>query len=122
MAQGGKSANYAEYSGDPPDWAVEALTERVCSLPDIKHVIVGGAIANFTNVKKTFAGIIAGFRNVRSKGKLKDVHIWVRRGGPYEKEGLEAMRALGQEGFKIHVYDRHTPLTDVVDYALKEGK
>src|SRR3989304_4197095 len=122
VAQGGKIANYAEYSGDPPDWAVEALTERVCSLPDIKHVIVGGAIADFTNVKKTFAGIIAGFRNVRAKGKLKDVHIWVRRGGPYEKEGLEAMRALEQEGFNIHVYDRHTPLTDVVDYALKDGK
>jgi len=119
VAQGGKIANYAEYSGDPQDWAVEALTERVAALPDIKHIIVGGAIANFTNVKKTFAGIIAGFRNVRAKGKLKDVHIWVRRGGPFEKEGLEAMRALEQEGFKIHVYDRYTPLTDIVDYALK---
>jgi len=119
VAQGGKIANYAEYSGDPQDWAVEALTERVAALPDIKHIIVGGAIANFTNVKKTFAGIIAGFRNVRAKGKLKDVNIWVRRGGPYEKEGLEAMRALEQEGFKIHVYDRYTPLTDIVDYALK---
>lgn len=122
VAHGGKIANYAEYSGDPPDWAVEALTERVSSLPDIKHIIVGGAIANFTNVKKTFAGIIAGFRNVRAKGKLKDVHIWVRRGGPYEKEGLEAMRTLEQEGFKIHVYDRNTPLTDIVDYALKGEK
>lgn len=121
VAQGGKIANYAEYSGDPQDWAVEALTERVASLPDIKHIIVGGAIANFTNVKKTFAGIIAGFRNVRAKGRLKDVNIWVRRGGPFEKEGLEAMRALGQEGFKIHVYDRYTPLTDIVDYAL-QGK
>ena len=119
VAQGGKIANYAEYSGDPQDWAVEALTERVAALPDIKHIIVGGAIANFTNVKKTFAGIIAGFRNVRAKGKLKDVNIWVRRGGPYEKEGLEAMRALEQEGFKIHVYDRYTPLTDIVDYALQ---
>ncbi|MEK6560275.1 MAG: ATP citrate lyase citrate-binding domain-containing protein, partial [Nitrospirota bacterium] len=118
VAQGGKIANYAEYSGDPQDWAVEALTERVAALPDIEHIIVGGAIANFTNVKKTFAGIIAGFRNVRAKGKLKNVHIWVRRGGPYEKEGLEAMRALEQEGFKIHVYDRYTPLTDIVDYAL----
>ncbi len=75
VSQGGKIANYAEYSGDPPDWAVEALTERVCSLPGLKHVIVGGAIANFTNVKKTFAGIIAGFRNVRAKGKLKNVQI-----------------------------------------------
>src|SRR3972149_2311997 len=121
VAQGGKIANYAEYSGDPQDWAVEALTERVAALPKIKHIIVGGAIANFTNVKKTFAGIIAGFRNVRAKGKLKDVNIWVRRGGPFEKEGLEAMRALEQEGFKIHVYDRYTPLTDIVDYAL-QGK
>ena len=121
VAQGGKIANYAEYSGDPQDWAVEALTERVAALPNIEHIIVGGAIANFTNVKKTFAGIIAGFRNVRAKGKLKDVNIWVRRGGPFEKEGLDAMRALEQEGFKIHVYDRYTPLTDIVDYAL-QGK
>ena len=121
VAQGGKIANYAEYSGDPQDWAVEALTERVAALPNIEHIIVGGAIANFTNVKKTFAGIIAGFRNVRAKGKLKDVNIWVRRGGPFEKEGLEAMRTLEQEGFKIHVYDRYTPLTDIVDYAL-QGK
>lgn len=122
VAQGGKIANYAEYSGDPPDWAVEALTERVCALPNVKHIIVGGAIANFTNVKKTFAGIIAGFRNAKAKGRMKDVHIWVRRGGPYEKEGLEAMRALTAEGFNIHVYDRYTPLTDIVDYALKGEK
>lgn len=122
VAQGGKIANYAEYSGDPPDWAVEALTERVCALPNVKHIIVGGAIANFTNVKKTFAGIIAGFRNAKAKGRMKDVHIWVRRGGPYEKEGLEAMRTLTAEGFNIHVYDRYTPLTDIVDYALKGEK
>ncbi|MGH7273753.1 MAG: ATP citrate lyase citrate-binding domain-containing protein, partial [Nitrospiria bacterium] len=119
VALGGKPANYAEYSGDPPDWAVEALTEKVCSLPGIKRIIVGGAIANFTNVKKTFEGIIAGFRKASSQGKLNGIEIWVRRGGPYEKEGLEAMSELGKEGFKIHVYDRHTPLTHIVDYAIK---
>lgn len=119
---GGKIANYAEYSGDPPDWAVEALTERVCALPNIKHIIVGGAIANFTNVKATFTGIIAAFRKAKAAGKLDGVKIWVRRGGPYEKEGLAAMRELEKEGFDIHVHDRHTPLTDIVDYALKGGK
>ena len=120
VARGGKLANYAEYSGDPPDWAVEVLTDKVCSLPGIKNIIVGGAIANFTDVKKTFGGIIAGFRKAKSEGKLNGVKIWVRRGGPREKEGLEAMRALREEGFDIHVFDRQTPLTDVVDMALQK--
>lgn len=121
IARGGKIANYAEYSGDPPDWAVEALTDKVCSLPGIKNIIVGGAIANFTNVKATFTGIISAFRKAKADGRLKGVRIWVRRGGPYEKEGLAAMRALQQEGFDIHVYDRHTPLTDIVDMALSKN-
>ena len=108
VARGGKLANYAEYSGDPQDWAVEVLTDKVCSLPGIKNIIVGGAIANFTDVKKTFGGIINGFRKAKSEGKLKDVKIWVRRGGPREKEGLDAMRALKDEGFDINVFDRNT--------------
>jgi ATP-citrate lyase beta-subunit len=45
--------------------------------------------------------------------------IWVRRGGPREREGLDAMRALKDEGFDIHVFDRNTPLTDIVDKALQ---
>lgn len=122
VAREGKLANYAEYSGDPPDWAVEVLTEKVCSLPGIKNIIVGGAIANFTDVKKTFGGIINGFRKAKSDGKLTGVKIWVRRGGPREKEGLDAMRALREEGFDINVFDRYTPLTDIVDKALQSTK
>ena len=118
VARGGKLANYAEYSGDPPDWAVEVLTDKVCSLPDIKHIIVGGAIANFTDVKKTFGGIINAFRKAKGEGKLDGVKIWVRRGGPNELQGLAAMRALQDEGFDIHVFDRTTPLTDIVDMAM----
>ena len=118
VARGGKLANYAEYSGDPPDWAVEVLTDKVCSLPNIKHIIVGGAIANFTDVKKTFGGIINAFRKAKGEGKLDGVKIWVRRGGPNELQGLAAMRALQDEGFDIHVFDRTTPLTDIVDMAM----
>ncbi|WP_447970287.1 ATP citrate lyase citrate-binding domain-containing protein [Nitrospira sp. M1] len=118
VARGGKLANYAEYSGDPPDWAVEVLTEKVCSLPKLKHIIVGGAIANFTDVKKTFGGIINAFRKAKAEGKLDGVKIWVRRGGPNEKQGLASMRALQDEGFDIHVFDRTTPLTDIVDMAM----
>lgn len=123
IRMGGTIANYSEYSGDPPAWAVEALTDKVCSLPGIKHIIVGGAIANFTDVKATFTGIIAGFRKAKAEGKLDGVKIWVRRGGPNEAVGLEFMRKLADEGFDIHVYDRYTPLTDIVKFALEgEGK
>lgn len=119
IAMGGTLANYAEYSGDPPAWGVEALTDKICSLPGIEHIIVGGAIANFTDVKATFTGIIAGFRKAKEEGKMKGVKIWVRRGGPNEVIGLEFMRGLKNEGFDIHVYDRYTPLTDIVKYALE---
>src|SRR4026208_1558738 len=57
VARGGKLANYAEYSGDPPDWAVEVLTEKVCSLPGIRNIIAGGAIGNFTDGTKKIGGI-----------------------------------------------------------------
>ncbi len=119
VARGGTIANYAEYSGDPPDWAVEALTSTICALPNIKHIIVGGAIANFTDVKATFTGIINGFRDSKEKGLLDGVKIWVRRGGPNELAGLEMMRKLAEEGFDIHVFDRSMPLTDIVDMAMK---
>ncbi|NTU58711.1 MAG: ATP citrate lyase [Chlorobiaceae bacterium] len=119
VARGGTIANYAEYSGDPADWAVEALTETICKLPNIKHIIVGGAIANFTDVRATFSGIINGFRDSKSKGYLENVKIWVRRGGPNEAQGLAAIRKLQEEGFDIHVYDRSMPMTDIVDLAMK---
>jgi ATP-citrate lyase beta-subunit len=119
---GGTLANYAEYSGDPPDWAVAALTERVCSIKGIKRIIIGGAIANFTDVKKTFTGIIQGLRTVRRCGKMGDkVDIWVRRGGPNEEEALREIRKISDEGFRIRVFDRKTALTDIVDMALAEN-
>ncbi|MEJ2229739.1 MAG: ATP citrate lyase citrate-binding domain-containing protein, partial [Nitrospirales bacterium] len=74
--------------------------------------------ANFTDVKKTFGGIINAFRKAKTEGKLKGVKIWVRRGGPNELQGLAAMRALQDEGFDIQVFDRKTPLTDIVDMAM----
>lgn len=118
VARGGTIANYAEYSGAPADWAVEALTEILCQLPNIKHIIVGGAIANFTDVKATFGGIINGLRESKSNGYLAGVKIWVRRGGPNEAEGLAAISKLKDEGFDIHVYDRNMPMTDIVDLAM----
>ncbi|MBI3583056.1 MAG: hypothetical protein HY096_03775 [Nitrospinae bacterium] len=118
---GGIPLNYTEYSGDPPADAVFELTKIVAVQPNIQHLIVGGAIANFTDVKATFTGIIKGLHWAREQGHLNGVKIWVRRGGPNEKAGLDMMRALREEGFDIYVYDRNTPLTAIVNMAL-EGK
>ncbi|MBI4378454.1 MAG: hypothetical protein HY578_05090 [Nitrospinae bacterium] len=116
---GGIPANYTEYSGDPAADAVFELTKVVATQPDIKHLIVGGAIANFTDVKTTFTGIIKGLHWAREQGHLNGVKIWVRRGGPNEKAGLDMMRTLRDEGFDIYVYDRNTPLTAIVNMALE---
>lgn len=118
IKNGGKLANYAEYSGAPPAWAVQILTEAVSEIPGIKRLLVGGGIANFTNVALTFDGIINGLKNSKSKGFLSGVKIYVRRGGPNEEEGLEMMRKLKDEGFDIAVYDRNLPLTEIVNLSL----
>jgi ATP-citrate lyase beta-subunit len=119
---GGTLANYAEYSGDPPAHAVQALTERVFRLPGITDVIINGGIANFTDVYKTFGGIIAAMRACKDVLQKNKVRLWVRRGGPNESVGLPMIAKLADEGFLVKVYDRHTGLTDVVDMAIEAQK
>lgn len=119
---GGTLANYAEYSGDPPAHAVQALSEKVFNLPGITDVIINGGIANFTDVYKTFGGIIAAMRVCKDVLQKNRVRLWVRRGGPNEAVGLPMIAKLADEGFAIQVYDRHVGLTDVVDMAIEAQK
>ena len=89
-------------------------------------LIVGGGIANFTNVAATFKGIIRALKEVRERARTQHalgraeacvalaldagrcdgqfrhalvanrVSIYVRRGGPNYQEGLRMMRQLGE--------------------------
>ncbi len=122
VSQGASLANYCEYSGAPPAFAVEALADKVFNLPGITDVIINGGIANFTDVYKTFGGIIAAVRKNRRRLISKKIRLWVRRGGPNEQVGLPMIARLADEGFKIEVYDRHYGLTDVVDMAIAAQK
>lgn len=115
---GGKLSNYTEYSGNPPAWALEELTKAVCSMPKLRFLIIGGGIANFTDIAQTFEGIIRGLAANQKKLLKNQVKIFVRRGGPKETVGLSAMRALIKKGFQIQVFDRTTPLTQIVSLAL----
>lgn len=84
-----------------------------------KVLIIGGGIANFTDVAKTFAGIIRALREAAPALLEHKVTVWVRRGGPNYQEGLRLMAELGDEiGVPIHVYGPDTHITAIVPLAL----
>jgi ATP-citrate lyase beta-subunit len=86
-----------------------------------KILIIGGAIANFTDVAKTFTGIIQAFENYADKMKDVGVKIYVRRGGPnYEKGLKDIQEAADRLGLPIKVHGPETHLTDVVRMALED--
>lgn len=129
----GELANYGEYSGNPTTEETYYYTKGVLDLmtqkKDVrgrnKVLIIGGSIANFTDVAKTFDGIIQAFKEMHDKMKEVGVRIYVRRGGPNYEIGLKNIEtAATQLGLPIKVYGPETHLTDIVRQALvmhKEG-
>lgn len=82
-------------------------------------MIIGGGIANFTNVAATFKGIIRALQEHKAPLINHQVRIYVRRGGPNYQEGLKAMRLLGESlGVPIKVYGPETHITEIVPLAL----
>lgn len=119
-------ANYGEYSGDPSTELTYQYAKTVLDLMTRekdskgKFLIIGGGIANFTDVAKTFTGIIQALNEYKQKLIDNKVKIYVRRGGPNYKEGLAKMRKLGESlGVPIEVYGPETHMTKVVSLALK---
>jgi len=119
-------ANYGEYSGDPSEEFTYLYAKTILDLmtrkanPKGKFLLIGGGIANFTDVASTFKGIIRALREYRKNLQENKVKIYVRRGGPNYQEGLSQMRALGEKlGVPIEVYGPETHMTKIVSMALK---
>ncbi|KAJ7751164.1 ATP-citrate synthase [Mycena olivaceomarginata] len=120
----GELANYGQYSGAPTEgqtyeyaWTVLGLITRGTPHPEDKILIIGGGIANFTNVAATFKCIICALKEAKSGLVTHNVKIYVRRGGPSYQEGLRAMRLLGESlGVPIKVYGPDTHITDIVPF------
>lgn len=120
-------AVYGEYSGDPSTELTYQYAKTLLDLmtrekdPKGKFLLIGGGIANFTDVAKTFTGIIQALTEFKEKMIEHNVKIFVRRGGPNYKEGLAKMRKLGQSlGVPIEVYGPETHMTKIVSLALAE--
>jgi ATP-citrate lyase beta-subunit len=122
-------ANYGEYSGGPTtgetkfyaDTLIDLMTRHKDPQGRDKIMIIGGAIANFTDVAKTFTGIIQSFEANVEKMKEHNVKIYVRRGGPNYEKGLKDIKeAADRLGLYIEVYGPETHVTDIVRMALEK--
>lgn len=52
----------------------------------LKVLIIGGGIANFTDVAATFTGIITALKQYAEELRDGNISIWVRRAGPNYQE------------------------------------
>ena len=119
-------ANYGEYSGAPTEGQTYEYAKTIIDLitrgtpkPDGKILIIGGGIANFTNVASTFKGVIRALRDFAPKLIEHNVQIWVRRAGPNYQEGLKNIKAVSVElGLDMHVYGPEMHVSGIVPLAL----
>uniref|UniRef100_A0A8C5CH91 ATP-citrate synthase n=1 Tax=Gadus morhua TaxID=8049 RepID=A0A8C5CH91_GADMO len=118
-------ANYGEYSGAPSEQQTYDYAKTILSLitrekhPQGKVLIIGGSIANFTNVAATFKGIVRAIKDYQGPLKEHEVTIFVRRGGPNYQEGLRVMGEVGKTtGIPIHVFGTETHMTAIVGMAM----
>lgn len=91
-------ANYGEYSGAPSEQQTYEYAKTILSLmtkkkrAEGKVLIIGGGIANFTNVAATFKGIVKALQEYQPKLVEHDIRIFVRRAGPNYQEGLRQVK------------------------------
>lgn len=117
---GRELANYGEYSGNPNEEETYLYTKNVLSLllksrSPKKVLIIAGGVANFTDIRTTFNGIIRVINENTESLRRQKVKIFVRRGGPHQEEALEAMEEfLKKEGLYGRVCGPDVVLTDIV--------
>ncbi|KAI9125154.1 hypothetical protein K1719_003770 [Acacia pycnantha] len=118
--------NYAEYSGAPKEEEVlqyaRVVIDCATKNPDgqKRALVIGGGIANFTDVSATFSGIIRALKEKEEQLKAARINIYVRRGGPNYQKGLAKMRALGESiGIPIQVYGPEETMTGICKQAIQ---
>lgn len=124
LGLGTELANYGEYSGAPTDDDVYSYTKLILTTmlhhpSPITHqplaLVIAAGVANFTDVAKTFRGIIRAMDEVKTALLKAKVKVFVRRGGPNETKGLKAMGDfLTGAGIPHLIHTHVTPITQVI--------
>lgn len=121
-------ANYADYSGNPNQeetylYAKQLLSLLFKSKAPKKVLIIAGGVANFTDVRITFRGILKALSEHVEDLRKNNVKVFVRRPGPNQLEGLKMMSDfLTQHDLYGGVWDQTMILTDVVNKAIQYVK
>lgn len=125
---GKEIANYGEYSGNPTEDETYVYTSAllkllIASQAKKKVLFIGGAVANFTDIATTFAGVIHALDDNATKLRVQGVRVYVRRGGPRQEIGLARMRRV-LEKYELlgGVYDPSTSIHSAVESAIQEVK
>lgn len=125
LGYGKELGNYGEYSGNPNEEETYIYTQQIISLllkskAKSKILVIGGGVANFTDVSKTFKGVIKSLHENGKKLKKSAIKVFVRRGGPMQEKGLLAMReCLEAEGIYGHVQGPELALPKIVKLGIR---
>lgn len=121
---GHELGNYGEYSGNPnqeetAQYGRHVLRSMLKSNAKRLVLVMGGGVANFTDVRVTFAGMVQALEEVAGELVRRHVHIYVRRGGPHEAEGLAMISAwMQRHGLSGYVAGHALPLHQIVHRAV----
>lgn len=108
ISVGLKAANYTEYSGNPPREKVYQLAKVVLSKPGLKGLWMCGVVANFTNVKETFMGIVDALDEIKP-----NYPIVVRRDGTESAEGFILLEECAKRNnLKIKMFKKETGMSE----------
>lgn len=123
---GEQLANYGEYSGNPTTEEAYMYTSAVLrsllrSTAPKKVLFIGGAVANFTDIAKTFQGVTKAIDEYGERLREQGVRVVVRRGGPNQKAGLQNMQnILDTYNLNAGVFDQTTTLDTAVARVIEE--
>lgn len=107
---GGKPANFTEYSGNPPKEKVAKLTKIVLGKPNIHGLwVIGTVVANFTDIYVTLSGFVEGLKEAQDElGYKFDFPIVIRRGGPRVEEAYAMLKE--NKDFDFHLQGEETSI------------
>eukprot|EP01096_Ripella_sp_DP13-Kostka_P015594 TRINITY_DN738_c1_g1_i1.p2 TRINITY_DN738_c1_g1~~TRINITY_DN738_c1_g1_i1.p2 ORF type:complete len:475 (+),score=229.51 TRINITY_DN738_c1_g1_i1:84-1427(+) len=126
--------NYGEYSGAPNAEQTYVYAKTLIDLATrpnedgshapAKVLLIGGGIANFTDVAKTFQGIVHALKEYKDKINAANMRLYVRRAGPNYQKGLKLIRSVCKElSIPVQVFGPERNMTEIIpiaiDYVIK---